>query len=219
MKIANSSTPGTSGASRINQTHSTSSTSSTLDASYGVDSLQETGHTSSPTDPLSIPSSNGASNTLRYLRKQNLTTTIPTTMANGPTIDLVAPSGSSSHGHHHGHHANQHGQQYQNHQGSSNGAATALDGTGQLNLDSLFGNISIDNYEFDDNATIQSFSLIEEKFKTSFDQIQEKLDAELPFDEEQIKWQNNIMTNDSSNEIGDKLLTETNVRSPLKQIF
>ncbi|XP_055611998.1 uncharacterized protein LOC129758513 isoform X1 [Uranotaenia lowii] len=76
----------------------------------------------------------------------------------------------------------------------------------QMILDNLFDNISIENYEFDDNTSIQSYNLIDERFKTSFDQIQEKLDAELSFDEEQIKWQNNLMTNDSSNEIGDKLL-------------
>ena len=73
-------------------------------------------------------------------------------------------------------------------------------------LDNLFDNISIDNYEFDDNTSIQSLNLIEEKFKTSFDQIQEKLDADLSFDEDKLQWQNNIIANDSSNEINDKLL-------------
>ncbi|XP_065095061.1 uncharacterized protein LOC135716545 isoform X2 [Ochlerotatus camptorhynchus] len=86
--------------------------------------------------------------------------------------------------------------------GSSSGSTM----DNQIMLDNLFDNISIENYEFDDNTSIQSYNLIDERFKTSFDQIQEKLDAELSFDEEQLKWQNNLMTNDSSNEIGDKLL-------------
>ncbi|XP_053693276.1 uncharacterized protein LOC128741465 [Sabethes cyaneus] len=86
----------------------------------------------------------------------------------------------------------------------THGAASTADN--QMILDNLFDNISIENYEFDDNTSIQSYNLIEERFKTSFDQIQEKLDAELSFDEEQLKWQNNLMANDSSNEIGDKLL-------------
>nr|XP_029720280.1 uncharacterized protein LOC109428083 isoform X2 [Aedes albopictus] len=87
----------------------------------------------------------------------------------------------------------------------SGGAPTTIDS--QIMLDNLFDNISIENYEFDDNSSIQPYNLIDERFKTSFDQIQEKLDAELSFDEEQLKWQNNLMsTNDSSNEIGDKLL-------------
>ncbi|XP_021706830.1 uncharacterized protein LOC23687500 isoform X2 [Aedes aegypti] len=87
---------------------------------------------------------------------------------------------------------------------TSSGAPTTIDS--QIMLDNLFDNISIENYEFDDNSSIQPYNLIDERFKTSFDQIQEKLDAELSFDEEQLKWQNNLMANDSSNEIGDKLL-------------
>ncbi|KAL1400781.1 hypothetical protein pipiens_007145 [Culex pipiens pipiens] len=88
--------------------------------------------------------------------------------------------------------------------GGGGGQPTNIDN--QMILDNLFDNISIENYEFDDNTSIQSYNMIEERFKTSFDQIQEKLDAELSFDEEQLKWQNNLMANDSSNEIGDKLL-------------
>ncbi|EDS41921.1 predicted protein [Culex quinquefasciatus] len=94
--------------------------------------------------------------------------------------------------------------------GGGGGQSTNIDN--QMILDNLFDNISIENYEFDDNTSIQSYNMIEERFKTSFDQIQEKLDAELSFDEEQLKWQNNLMANDSSNEIGDKLLNvEDNV--------
>ncbi|XP_055635612.1 uncharacterized protein LOC129775219 isoform X2 [Toxorhynchites rutilus septentrionalis] len=94
----------------------------------------------------------------------------------------------------------------------SSGGATNNNGThgstmdNQMILDNLFDNISIENYEFDDNTSIQSYNLLDERLTTSFDQIQEKLDADLSFDGEQLKWQNNLMTNDSSNEIGDKLL-------------
>ncbi|XP_058055852.1 uncharacterized protein LOC131207258 [Anopheles bellator] len=139
---------------------------------------------------------------LRYLRK------IHSVPAPPPTSELTGASSSSVslmayNGGNHSHNQSSHGVV-----GPLVDAGVGSGGSApQLNLDSLFGNISIDNYEFDDNATIQSFSLIEEKFKTSFDQIQEKLDAELPFDEEQIKWQNNLMANDSSSEIGDKMLT------------
>uniref|UniRef100_A0A182JAX8 Uncharacterized protein n=1 Tax=Anopheles atroparvus TaxID=41427 RepID=A0A182JAX8_ANOAO len=155
----------------------------------------------------STSSSNGTGTALRYLRKNQYPGAIMTPTLASVSMEPLAPSSSSSSMSlmpHNGH--LQHNPHHQHHHHGA-GPNSALDGSGQLNLDSLFGNISIDNYEFDDNATIQSFSLIEEKFKTSFDQIQEKLDAELPFDEEQIKWQNNLMANDSSSEIGDKLLT------------
>jgi hypothetical protein len=96
-------------------------------------------------------------------------------------------------------HNNGHTQQHTHHQQSHLDSSTII-------LDNLFDNISIDNYEFDDNTSIQSINLIEEKFKTSFDQIQEKLDADLSFDESKLQWQNNLIANDSSNEISDKLL-------------
>ncbi|XP_058825353.1 uncharacterized protein LOC131685561 isoform X2 [Topomyia yanbarensis] len=121
---------------------------------------------------------NGA---LKYMRKKS----IGMGEGSSSSIHAMHPPGSSG--------------------GHSNGThSSTVDN--QMILDNLFDTISIENYEFDDNTSIQSYNLIEERFKTSFDQIQEKLDAELSFDEEQLKWQNNLMTNDSSNEIGDKLL-------------
>lgn len=216
MKTGSSSagTSGGAGARTSGFNRTITSSSCTTDEAYGNNSLQESGHNNSASvSAVAASSLNGTGNALRYLRKNQLASHSPTAATSSTVIDLVAPSASSSQQHAAAHsngsnHPEGPAGPHQSYAHQSNSSvATALDGSGQLNLDSLFGNISIDNYEFDDNATIQSFSLIEEKFKTSFDQIQEKLDAELPFGEEQIKWQNNIMTNDSSNDIGDKLLT------------
>ncbi|XP_052867043.1 uncharacterized protein LOC128273159 [Anopheles cruzii] len=196
MRIVNPSVPS-SAMIRSNDT-------GTMDVSGSRENAQQrygSCSSSSSSNVAGTPVTNGTG-ALRYLRK------IHSVPAPPPTSELTGASSSSVslmpfNGGNHSHNQSSHGVGVPLVDGGVGSSSSAP----QLNLDSLFGNISIDNYEFDDNATIQSFSLIEEKFKTSFDQIQEKLDAELPFDEEQIKWQNNLMANDSSSEIGDKMLT------------
>lgn len=84
-------------------------------------------------------------------------------------------------------------------------------------IENLFDNLINDNlldplngneYEGDDDQMQTNF--IQETFQNSFKEIQEKLDADLECGSEQIKWEDNLKSDDSSDEImSDKLLDES----------
>lgn len=58
----------------------------------------------------------------------------------------------------------------------------------------------------DDDHSINSVNYIQETFQNSFDKIQEKLDAELEVDNEQLKWEDTLKSDDSTDEMSGKLL-------------
>lgn len=61
-------------------------------------------------------------------------------------------------------------------------------------------------YHGDDDHSINSVNYIQETFQNSFDKIQEKLDAELEVDNEQLKWEDTLKSDDSTDEMSGKLL-------------
>lgn len=58
----------------------------------------------------------------------------------------------------------------------------------------------------DDDHSINSVNYIQETFQNSFDKIQEKLDAELEVDSDQLKWADTLKSDDSTDEMSGKLL-------------
>lgn len=70
-------------------------------------------------------------------------------------------------------------------------------------LDPINGN---EYHGGDDDHSINSVNYIQETFQNSFDKIQEKLDAELEIDNEQLKWEDTLKSDDSNDEMSGKLL-------------
>uniref|UniRef100_A0A336LT79 CSON015423 protein n=1 Tax=Culicoides sonorensis TaxID=179676 RepID=A0A336LT79_CULSO len=75
------------------------------------------------------------------------------------------------------------------------------------NLDNLLDPLNGNEYDGDDDHGMQSVNYIQETFQNSFDKIQEKLDADLEVGHEQMKWEDTLKSDDSSDEImSNKLL-------------
>lgn len=75
------------------------------------------------------------------------------------------------------------------------------------NLDNLLDPLHENEYNGDDDHAMQSVNYIQETFQNSFDKIQEKLDADLEVGHEQLKWEDTLKSDDSSDEImSNKLL-------------
>lgn len=75
------------------------------------------------------------------------------------------------------------------------------------NLDNLLDPLNENEYDGGDDHAMQSVNYIQETFQNSFDKIQEKLDADLEVGHEQLKWEDTLKSDDSSDEImSNKLL-------------
>lgn len=75
------------------------------------------------------------------------------------------------------------------------------------NLDNLLDPLNGNEYDGGDDHAMQSVNYIQETFQNSFDKIQEKLDADLEVGHEQLKWEDTLKSDDSSDEImSNKLL-------------
>lgn len=126
----------------------------------------------------------------------------------------------NSHYHHH-HNHNNNVIIHANHSASSSGTHSDESVISKSDeheiIDNLFDNLINDNLldplnsnEYDgedDDHAMQSVNYIQETFQNSFDKIQEKLDADLEVSNEQLKWEDTLKSDDSSDEImSDKLL-------------
>lgn len=75
------------------------------------------------------------------------------------------------------------------------------------NLDNLLDPLHENEYDGGEDHAMQSVNYIQETFQNSFDKIQEKLDADLEVGHEQLKWEDTLKSDDSSDEImSNKLL-------------
>lgn len=75
------------------------------------------------------------------------------------------------------------------------------------NLDNLLDPLHGNEYDGGEDHAMQSVNYIQETFQNSFDKIQEKLDADLEVGHEQLKWEDTLKSDDSSDEImSNKLL-------------
>lgn len=86
-------------------------------------------------------------------------------------------------------------------------------------IDNLFDNLINDNlldplngneYDAEDDQ-MNSVNYIQETFQNSFKEIQEKLDADLEVGSEQLKWEDNLKSDDSTDEIMSGKLLDENV--------
>lgn len=95
---------------------------------------------------------------------------------------------------------------------SSFGSSSTSDESGHIldnlfleNLDNLLDPLNENTYSTGEDHAIQSVNYIQETFQNSFEQIQEKLDAELEVGHGQLNWENTLNSEESNESVSNGL--------------